>query len=147
MNIIYEFCKNKINKGIKLFQDMKKDSQEPPFSPVPSSTKISSGSGRSNKFPLSLLKLHLPCRDLQQLHTSIKERFTTILQGSFRPVPSLPEYYYFSPRTLHHSSEVCEIRSRFQIQRSLLSHNIRINYICVYIFFLWNRLLEQVYDS
>ncbi|XP_047479590.1 KICSTOR complex protein SZT2-like isoform X5 [Penaeus chinensis] len=103
-------------------KDMKKESQDPPFSPVPSSTKISSGSSRSNKFPLSLLKLHLPCRDLQQLHTSIKERFTTILQGSFRPVPSLPEYYYFSPRTLHHSSEGTPVGEFIYVSGQDLEH-------------------------
>ncbi|XP_064122667.1 uncharacterized protein LOC135226915 [Macrobrachium nipponense] len=60
----------------------------------------------STRFPLSLLKQHLPCRDLQQLHSMIKERFSGILQGSFRPVPSLPEYYFFSPQSLHRSNEI-----------------------------------------
>ncbi|XP_050730013.1 KICSTOR complex protein SZT2-like isoform X17 [Eriocheir sinensis] len=59
----------------------------------------------SSKFPLSLLKRHHPCRDLQQLHTSIRERFNAILLGSFQIVPAFPEFYYFCPRSLHHSSE------------------------------------------
>ncbi|XP_069157334.1 KICSTOR complex protein SZT2 isoform X2 [Procambarus clarkii] len=65
----------------------------------------SSSGMSSNRFPLSLLKLHHPCRDLQQLHSSIRERFLTILQGSFHPVPSLPDYYFFSPQTFRRSSE------------------------------------------
>ncbi|XP_042227057.1 KICSTOR complex protein SZT2-like isoform X3 [Homarus americanus] len=68
-----------------------------------------------NRFPLSLLKLHHPCRDLQQLHSSIRERFLTILQGSFHPVPSLPDYYFFSPQTLRRSSEGTPVGDFFYV--------------------------------
>ncbi|KAK8725752.1 hypothetical protein OTU49_010460, partial [Cherax quadricarinatus] len=89
----------------------KQEKKEPSgdVSDVPVTAKNMSGAGASNssnnRFPLSLLKLHHPCRDLQQLHSSIRERFLTILQESFHPVPSLPDYYFFSPQTLRRSSE------------------------------------------
>ncbi|XP_063888022.1 KICSTOR complex protein SZT2-like isoform X5 [Scylla paramamosain] len=91
------------------FQVMKQESACEATDTAAANTSMSSSSSSSStgssRFPLSLLKRHHPCRDLQQLHTSIRERFTTILLGSFQTVPTLPEFYYFCPRSLHHSSE------------------------------------------
>ncbi|KAK7862806.1 hypothetical protein R5R35_004159 [Gryllus longicercus] len=49
------------------------------------------------KFPVSLLQLHFPCRDLKQLHRMIKDKFMSILMTSFKPVPSYPEFYFCAP--------------------------------------------------
>lgn len=49
------------------------------------------------RFPLSLLQLHTPCRDLKQLHRMIREKFMAILMTSFKPVSSYPEFYFCAP--------------------------------------------------
>ncbi|XP_064476430.1 KICSTOR complex protein SZT2-like [Ornithodoros turicata] len=51
----------------------------------------------SSLFPVSLLERHHPCEVVQQLHLSIKQRFQEVLQEVFQPVPSRPDYYYYSP--------------------------------------------------
>lgn len=48
-------------------------------------------------FPLSLLKLHQPCTALKYLHRLIRTRFQEILCLSFKPVPSLFDYYFYFP--------------------------------------------------
>ena len=48
-------------------------------------------------FPLSLLRLHQPCANLKHLHKLIRTRFQEILCLSFKPVPSLFEYYFYCP--------------------------------------------------
>lgn len=52
--------------------------------------------GRWN-FPLSLLRLHQPCTALRHLHKLIKTRFQEIICLSFKPVPSLFDYYFYCP--------------------------------------------------
>uniref|UniRef100_A0A0N7ZXW0 Protein SZT2 n=1 Tax=Daphnia magna TaxID=35525 RepID=A0A0N7ZXW0_9CRUS len=48
-------------------------------------------------FPLSLLRLHQPCANLKHLHKLIRTRFQEILCLSFKPVPSLFDYYFYCP--------------------------------------------------
>lgn len=48
-------------------------------------------------FPMSLLRLHQPCANLKHLHKLIRTRFQEILCLSFKPVPSLFDYYFYCP--------------------------------------------------
>jgi hypothetical protein len=48
-------------------------------------------------FPLSLLRLHQPCANLKHLHKLIRTRFQEIVCLSFKPVPSLFDYYFYCP--------------------------------------------------
>lgn len=48
-------------------------------------------------FPLSLLRLHQPCANLRHLHKLIRTRFHEILCLSFKPVPSLLDFYFYCP--------------------------------------------------
>ena len=48
-------------------------------------------------FPLSLLRLHQPCANLRHLHKLIRTRFQEILCLSFKPIPSLFDYYFYCP--------------------------------------------------
>ncbi|CAL4059120.1 unnamed protein product, partial [Meganyctiphanes norvegica] len=73
---------------------------------VPEMNSRGNSSISNNMFPLSLLKQHMPCRELQVLHTSIRERFSTILQGSFQIVPNLEDYYYFSQKNMQQGDEL-----------------------------------------
>ncbi|XP_023223130.1 KICSTOR complex protein SZT2-like [Centruroides sculpturatus] len=60
---------------------------------------LTSENSESNEklFPLEVLQRHQPCEPLQQLHSDIKNKFLQILQHSFKPIPSLPDFYYFCP--------------------------------------------------
>lgn len=64
-----------------------------------SSTSAEPDEEETNKwhFPLSLLRLHQPCANLRHLHKLIRTRFQEILCLSFKPVPSLFDYYFYCP--------------------------------------------------
>lgn len=55
-------------------------------------------------FPLSLLRLHQPCANLRHLHKLIRTRFQEILCLSFKPIPSLFDYYFYCPPDRPNSS-------------------------------------------
>ncbi|XP_054706833.1 LOW QUALITY PROTEIN: KICSTOR complex protein SZT2-like [Uloborus diversus] len=46
-------------------------------------------------FPLSLLQKHQPCEDLHQKHLNIKEKFSAIIENSFKMIPSRKDYFFF----------------------------------------------------
>lgn len=48
-------------------------------------------------FPISTLRTRGACQSLRPLHRSIKNKFLEILTTSFKPVPTLQEYYFCSP--------------------------------------------------
>ncbi|XP_022251312.1 KICSTOR complex protein SZT2-like, partial [Limulus polyphemus] len=57
---------------------------------------IREGESWRKDFPLDLLRRHHPCEPLQQLHSSIKQKFTKVFQTFFHPIPSLPDFYFFN---------------------------------------------------
>ena len=64
------------------------------------STPVASGNQSAEEtdaFPLSLLRLHQPCVNLKHLHRLIRTRFQEILCLSFKPVPSLSDFYFYCP--------------------------------------------------
>ncbi len=58
-------------------------------------------------FPLSLLRLHQPCMNLRHLHKLIRTRFQEILCLSFKPIPSLFDYYFYCPPDRPSSPDLC----------------------------------------
>ncbi|KAM6327698.1 KICSTOR complex protein SZT2 isoform 8-T8 [Podargus strigoides] len=59
--------------------------------------KSSMGTSCCAEFPLSLLEIGQPCQAHPDLHKIIQEKFLEIGSLHFKPVPSNPHYFFYSP--------------------------------------------------
>ena len=50
----------------------------------------------NRKLSAQILWQHEPCQKLKLLHASIRERYSTLLQQFYTPLPGLPDHLYFS---------------------------------------------------
>ncbi|XP_047735529.1 uncharacterized protein LOC125177587 [Hyalella azteca] len=57
--------------------------------------RSSTSTSSSSLFPLCLLEQHQPCRPLQSLHSSIRQRCTALLLQQYRPVPAMPDHHFY----------------------------------------------------
>ncbi|KAF2360108.1 hypothetical protein FHG87_009137 [Trinorchestia longiramus] len=63
--------------------------------PRMSRRSTSNSTSTSSLFPVCLLEQHQPCRPLQSLHSSIRQRCAGVLSQHYAPVPSMPDHHFY----------------------------------------------------
>ena len=75
-------------------------------------------------FPLFLLHNHDPSHELKEVHLKIRERFRDILSKEFKPVPCLPEFFFYYPQ---HGMPFYQVR---QFHGFILFYSVEVDIFC-----------------